>query len=234
MLNPVDRYPAQLPPRTGARDTMDEQDVYEMHNVKTDISTLEGFFDEVERLRNEISIVSDNVDKITTLHKSTLVSFNEQQTRELSNDLERIQNGTRKKTVEIKNRIQDLELSNARLPNDSNTQIRRTQTATLRKRFLEVIQRYQDIERTYQQKYRQHIVRQIHIVKPDATQDEIDAVIDSDQPPQLFSQSLMQASRMGEAREVLSEVQSRHDDIKRIEKTIVVRTSNLRVYEQHT
>ncbi|KAG0188068.1 Plasma membrane t-SNARE, secretory vesicle fusion [Apophysomyces sp. BC1034] len=108
------------------------------------------------------------------------------------------------------------------------------QTATLRKRFLEVIQRYQDIERTYQQKYRQHIVRQIHIVKPDATQDEIDAVIDSDQPPQLFSQSLMQASRMGEAREVLSEVQSRHDDIKRIEKTIVVRTSNLRVYEQHT
>ncbi|KAF7721984.1 Plasma membrane t-SNARE, secretory vesicle fusion [Apophysomyces ossiformis] len=95
------------------------------------------------------------------------------------------------------------------------------QTMHLRKRFLELIKRYQDIERTYQTKYRQHVERQIRIVKPDATQDEIDNVIESDQPPQIFSQSLMQASRRGEASSVLSEVQSRHDDIKRIERTIV-------------
>lgn len=32
----------------------------------------------------------------------------------------------------------------------------------------------------------------------------------------------MQANRSGQARQVLSEVQSRHDDIKKIEKTILV------------
>lgn len=32
----------------------------------------------------------------------------------------------------------------------------------------------------------------------------------------------MQASRRGQARAVLSEVQNRHDDIKKIEKTIIV------------
>lgn len=32
----------------------------------------------------------------------------------------------------------------------------------------------------------------------------------------------MQSNRSGQARQVLSEVQSRHDDIKKIEKTILV------------
>ena len=60
----------------------------------------------------------------------------------------------------------------------------------MKKRFIETIQRYQDIERTYQQKYRQRVERQIRIVKPDATPDEIDQVIDSDEAPQIFAQSV--------------------------------------------
>lgn len=38
-------------------------------------------------------------------------------------------------------------------------------TAALRKRFLDTIQRYQDVERNYQLKYRQRIERQIRIGK---------------------------------------------------------------------
>lgn len=81
-------------------------------------------------------------------------------------------------------------------------------------------------------------------VKPDATQDEVDRFIDSDDSPQVFAQSvklypqlvlnttdrwiqLMHATRTNQARAVLSEVQTRHDDIKRIEKTIMVKKSKL-------
>ena len=60
----------------------------------------------------------------------------------------------------------------------------------MRKRFLDTIQRYQDVERNYQLKYRQRIERQIRIVKPDASQDEVDDIIDSDGPPQVFAQSV--------------------------------------------
>jgi syntaxin 1B/2/3 len=60
-----------------------------------------------------------------------------------------------------------------------------------------------------------------YIVKPDASQDEVDDLIDSDATPQVFAQSLMSASRQGQSKAVLSEVQTRHDDIKHIEKTIV-------------
>lgn len=59
-----------------------------------------------------------------------------------------------------------VELSNARMPaNSGDLPMRKTQHAALKKKFIESIQRYQDIERTYQQKYRQRVERQIRIGK---------------------------------------------------------------------
>ncbi|KAG2216951.1 hypothetical protein INT45_001422 [Circinella minor] len=186
------------------------------------IQNMDGFFQEVDSLKNDISTVSDNVDRIERLHTSALVSFNEQQSRQISKDLAQIKRQTQAQNIELKDRIKALEASNARLPRDSSdAQIRSSQSTALRKRFLETIQRYQDVERTYEQKYRQRVERQIRIVKPDATQDEVDQFIDSDDSTQVFAQSLMHATRTNQARAVLSEVQTRHVDIKRIEKTIM-------------
>jgi t-SNARE complex subunit (syntaxin) len=74
--------------------------------------------------------------------------------------------------------------------NSGDLPMRKTQHAALKKKFIETIQRYQDIERTYQQKYRQRVERQIKIVQPNATPDEIERVLDSDEPPQIFAQSV--------------------------------------------
>lgn len=81
----------------------------------------------------------------------------------------------------------------------------------MRKRFLETIRRYQDIENGYRQKFRQRVERQIRIgkapergkkcskshktdflllVKPEATEEEIDHIMESDQNTQLFTQSV--------------------------------------------
>jgi syntaxin 1B/2/3 len=74
--------------------------------------------------------------------------------------------------------------------NSGDLPMRKTQHAALKKKFIETIQRYQDIERTYQQKYRQRMERQIRIVQPNATADEIESVLDSDEPQQIFAQSV--------------------------------------------
>lgn len=81
------------------------------------------------------------------------------------------------------------------------------QSEAVRKRFLETIRRYQDIENGYRQKFRQRVERQIRIgkapeprfqiinwlfalVKPEATEEEIDHIMESDQNTQLFTQSV--------------------------------------------
>jgi syntaxin 1B/2/3 len=76
------------------------------------------------------------------------------------------------------------------------------------------------------------------IVKPDATPEEVRAVVEDDQGGQIFSQAvssvdvllcmgmfwtryqLMSSNRYGESRAAYREVQERHEDIKRIERTI--------------
>ncbi|KAI8364496.1 t-SNARE [Choanephora cucurbitarum] len=185
------------------------------------IST-DQFFQEVEEVKDLNRRIVDNIILIEELHGTALTNINDEQTEENAARLEKVVRQTTKLNNQCKTKIKAIELSNARMPASSgDLPMRKTQHAALKKKFIETIQRYQDIERTFQQKYRQRVERQIKIVQPNATPDEIERVLDSDEPPQIFAQSLMQSSRSGQAKAVLSEVQSRHDDIKKIEKTIL-------------
>lgn len=47
------------------------------------------------------------------------------------------------------------------------------------------------MERAFDQRYRQRIERQIRIVKPDATSEDVDDIIDSDKSNQVFTQSVI-------------------------------------------
>lgn len=81
-----------------------------------------------------------------------------------------------------------------------------------KKKFIETIQRYQDVEREFEKNHRQRIERQIligktnkkkviyvqyyiqlfflKIVKPEATPDEIESAINSDEALQIFAHSV--------------------------------------------
>lgn len=128
---------------------------------------------------------------IEELHGSALSNINDEQTEENAYRLEKVVRQTAKLNNQCKTKIKAIELGNARMPASSgDLPMRKTQHAALKKKFIETIQRYQDIERTYQQKYRQRVERQIKIVQPNATPDEIERVLDSDEPPQIFAQSV--------------------------------------------
>ena len=55
---------------------------------------------------------------------------------------------------------------------------------------MEAIQSYQTVEQQYRQKYKQRLERQYKIVKPDATPEEIRAVVEDDNGGQVFSQAV--------------------------------------------
>ncbi|GAA5805648.1 t-SNARE [Helicostylum pulchrum] len=187
----------------------------------TDILTTDGYLAEVGEISSCIKVIHQNIDLISELHDSSLISINEQQWKKNSSQLSQFVNETSSMNTNIKNRIKALESSNAKHPNNSDLKIRRAQAARVKKEFISCIQRYKDVEGSFNQKFRQRVARQIRIVKQDVTEEELDAIIDSDQQNQIFAQSLMQNSRTGQAKAVLSEVQTRHDDIKRIQKTIL-------------
>lgn len=109
-------------------------------------------------------------------------------------------------------------------------------------RFMEVLQAYQSMEMKHRDKSKQRIERQFMIANPDANPEEVRRAVESGEEVQVFAQAvsgnldaselddllmkvcsaqLRQSNRVGNAQRALNEVQSRHEDIKQIEKTLV-------------
>ncbi|KAF9080627.1 Plasma membrane t-SNARE, secretory vesicle fusion [Mortierella sp. AD031] len=182
---------------------------------------MNAFFSEVTSIQEDIAKIEQNISKIEELHDQSLNNVStEDQIARTTRQLEAITADTTQLSNRTKKRIKDIELANLRLANSSEIQIRRTQAASLKEKFLKTLRRYQASESDSRKKYQGRMERQYKIVKPDATPQEIAQVMESDNQ-QIFAQSVLNSTRYGDANRALREVQSRHDDIKKIEKTIL-------------
>ncbi|KAI0748257.1 t-SNARE [Daedaleopsis nitida] len=181
---------------------------------------MDAFLNQVSDVQNGIATFSQNVNRISELHSRTLNTADDGASRHNAAMLDELVGETRKLSNELKEKIQALSAYPVSRVQDQN--MRKNQTSMLRQKFVEVLQNYQQEERDYRQKYKQRVERQFRIVKPDATPDEVAAVVnDTDGTgAQIFTQALSSSTRYGESRMVYREVQDRHNDIQKIERTL--------------
>jgi syntaxin 1B/2/3 len=100
---------------------------------------------------------------------------------------------TSKLTNSIRSSIKGLEArAKAARGGDQKTMV--TQTEALKKKFRDAIARFQQVEKAYRDRTRQRMERQFRIVRPDASQQEIQAAIEDDQGGQIFSQAVRSPS----------------------------------------
>ncbi|CAI2162364.1 12238_t:CDS:2 [Funneliformis geosporum] len=178
---------------------------------------IKGFFDEVSSISDLIRQIKSNISRIDEFHSRSLGIISEDEATK--RQLDSIITETRQLLVQVKDRIKKIEVSNFKASPADQT-VRKQQTGNLRQKFMDTLQDYQKVEFQNRQKFRERMERQYKIVKPNATQEEIDSALDNDDGGQIFAQSLMNSTRYGAAKDALQEVQKRHDDIKKIEKTI--------------
>ncbi|KAN0061940.1 hypothetical protein ACQY0O_005935 [Thecaphora frezii] len=195
---------------------------YEMQNVVTEKAggDMNSFFGDISDIQDTIRMIEDNINKISDLHSKSLNNMDEASAQYAEQQLASVQQETSRLTNGVKNKIKTLESQTKRVPPGGDKNVRNTQIGAVKNRFKETIQKYQQVEQNYRQKYRARAERQFKIVKPDATPQEVKAALDDDSNGQIFSQALLNSNRHGEARGALREVQERHEDIKRIERTI--------------
>ncbi|PAV17162.1 syntaxin [Pyrrhoderma noxium] len=174
------------------------------------------FYNEIGDLQDAIRKFNANIDELSKLHSSQIDSVDvggSNLTRQIDGLIEE----TRGLMGNIKKRIQSLQSQrvDARAAN-----MRRPQLELIRSKFMDAIQKYQTEEKAYRDKTKDRIARQYMIVNPNATQEEVDAVVSSDEGMQIFAQATLNG-RYAEGQKVYSAVKDRHDEIKRIEKTLV-------------
>lgn len=199
---------------------------YEMSNVHNsttqltigDAGDMSSFYTEISSIQDQIRSYNDTVQRIADLHNRSLNQTDEATAQRNTAQLEQLLDEVSGLSSQLQRRIKDL--MSKSLPGRDG-QIRAQQTNLVNAKFVEAIQNYQVVERDYRAKSKQRVERQFKIVKPDATPEEIRAAVNDDSGNnQIFSQALMNSNRFGESRAAYREVQSRHEDLKKIEKTL--------------
>ncbi|GJE95194.1 t-SNARE complex subunit [Phanerochaete sordida] len=186
-------------------------------NVNLAGDSMAGFYSEISSIQDELRTYNDNVQRISDLHSRSLNNTDDAAAQRYTQQLEDLVADTSALSNVLKRRIKALE----RQPGSGRDgQIRKQQTALVKQKFVEAIQNYQTAEQQYRTKYKQRMERQFKIVKPDASPEEVKAVVNDDSGGQIFSQALLNSNRYGEAKSAYREVQERHEDIKKIEKTL--------------
>ncbi|KAF4971418.1 hypothetical protein FSARC_1727 [Fusarium sarcochroum] len=196
-------------------------DQYEMQDYSqqapaagTSLSQQE-FLNRVQKLRDEIKGLTNDVDYIGQLHQRTLSSTD----GSANHDLEQYVLQTQIRNTAIKDGIKGLERDLAKT-NDSSRTTKNTQLQSLKTFFKSELDKYQSIERDYEQRYRDQIARQYRIVNPDASEDEVREAANADWGNEGVFQTALRTNRTGHASSVLGNVRARHSELQRIEQTL--------------
>lgn len=176
-----------------------------------------AFYSEISSIQDSLRTFNDNVARIADLHNRSLNNTDDATAQRLTQQLEDLVADTSALSSVLKRRIKALEKQGG---GGRDGQIKKQQTGLVKQKFVEAIQNYQQAEQQYRTKYKQRLERQFKIVKPDASPEEVKAVVNDDSGGQVFSQALMNSNRYGEAKSAYREVQERHADIQKIERTL--------------
>lgn len=178
------------------------------------------FLSQVTTIQNNISNLSQNVTRIAGLHNQTLQSYDtgSASSAQLTAQLESLVAETSLLNNHIKDDIKFLE-RDSKFPGDPQGVPKRQQVDKLKKSFDQELKNYQLMESQYRGQYRVQMERQYRIVKPDATQEEVDQAVQSGET-QVFSQAIMSSARSSNAQSTLGAVKARHAEIQRIERTL--------------
>lgn len=146
------------------------------HPPVSSILSQQDFLSRVQTLRDEIKALTTDIDYIGQLHQRTLSSTDSGQTQA---QLEQYVSQTQIRNTSIKDGIKGLERDLSKT-SDASRNTKNTQLQSLRTFFKSELDKYQSIERDYQQRYREQIARQYRIVRPDATEAEVQEATEAD------------------------------------------------------
>jgi len=212
----------QLAKRDGLPAAEDGRGGYEMTGIQSangSDHSMSAFYAEVTSTRNAIKQYDSNVSRISDLQMRSLTALDEKSSRQNQAQIDGLATETRTLGNSLRARIQKLAAWPAQ---GRDAEIRKNQTGVLKANFIDALQRYQNVEQQHREKQRERVVRQFKIVKQDATPEEIAVVVEGAGPgsDRIFAQAVSSSNRFGEARTAQHDVQERHEDMKRIEKTL--------------
>ncbi|XP_066593961.1 syntaxin-1A-like isoform X2 [Prorops nasuta] len=183
---------------------------------------LREVLDEAEEIRGLINILIENISSVRSLHNNILSHTN----KDLKNELENRTYAISQTSFRIHGKLRDmgkgisiidnLTINSAR-EGPAYKRIQVLQYTTMLKMFSDTMLSYNSSLLRYHDKCTLLLLQQRNLVTKHVADEELDVLLD-DEKNHLFVDNILENSRI--ARQQLCEIQSRHDDILKLEQSI--------------
>lgn len=188
---------------------------------------MKDFFEDVNAIKSGMALIRKNIRSIEETYGQSLVAVGLEQGSKSSEELERLIDATNLAGKDVRDRLKQMDVENKELESDekgnslkgtAQYRIRNNMHGTLTKKFLDLMAEYQEVQTKFKNKFRERVERQYRIVKPEATQDEIDEALEGGNT-QVFAKEILN-QRHSQAKDALNYIENRHRDILRLEQSI--------------
>ncbi|XP_062341269.1 syntaxin-1A isoform X2 [Osmerus eperlanus] len=180
---------------------------------------MDDFFVQVEEIRGFIEELSEKVEEVKRNHSAILAAPNpDEKTKaeleQLMTDIKKFANKVRSKLKSIEQSIEHEEGLNR---SSADLRIRKTQHSTLSRKFVEVMSEYNATQSDYRERCKGRIQRQLEITGRNTTNEELESMLESDNPA-IFTSGIIMDSNI--TQQAMNEIETRHTEIIKLEKGI--------------
>lgn len=196
--------------------TCDTDDVEDVEISVDNAAFMDEFFVQIEEIRTNIDKIDESVSEVKKLYSLILSApTSEQKTKDdlerLTVDIKKLANSSRNKLKSIEKNIEeDAERLSADL------RIRKSQHSVLSRKFVEVMTKYNETQVDFRERSKGRIQRQLEITGKSTTDEELEEMLESGSSA-IFTSGIIESNI---SKQALSEIESRHKDIVRLESSI--------------
>ena len=123
-------------------------------------------------------VLKENVGRINNLTRARLVEVDNSKEEKKGGELQDIVDQSNASISIISQKLKEIDAHNKELDlNDATSRTRRNMQATLQKKFSVAIRDFQESQTQAKMSYEERMVREIRVVKPDVTGEEVAAIM---------------------------------------------------------
>lgn len=203
---------------------LDENDTNKEKNNEQAPDVLREFFSKIDILKQGIIDLEGYTQEIQSMKEKAIISSIQSEQEEISNALSNVLAKSTKATAALKTKLDSLNKENetfeAKNPNSAQTKIRRNTHAAIARKFRDTLKDLQLAQTEYKKELREKFTRQIELVVPESTEQEVTKLIDTDVSPMSILRTELLQDVHEDTANALSNIERKYEDIRLLEKNV--------------
>ena len=187
---------------------------------------MKQFFDDVEAIKSDIDTVTNATEQIITLKDRAVLATSETEEAQISDTIRNLVENTNKCAKSCKNMLGLLkeETSNLKEKDEAkptDLRVRDNLVNTLLRKFIDEMKRYQNSQQQYKTDVKKKVTRQVQMIKPDATDQEVDEIMRSEGGREaLYQQQILSGGVNDQIKTQYRQVAGKYQDVLTLEASV--------------